>query len=67
MRDLWAIDVDTSDDDSNEVVCAKTLVRIYREPDGISDEMSRRQIEFVNSLEGPLESALAVLSARDLL
>lgn len=64
---LYAINCDDVAPESNEVTAAKGVVRAYRALDGVSDEMTRREIELVNSLEPHLEAALEVLAARDLL
>lgn len=69
----WAWDInlhqhyDPQPDDSNEVVCARAVLRVYCEKDGISDEMSISDIDFVNSLTDAVEAACEVLRERELL
>ena len=50
--------------DSNAVIACKALLRIFRDKNGISDEMSWEDIDLVNSLESPCTSALEELAER---
>lgn len=52
---------------SNAAEAAYGLIFMYRELDGISDEMSDRDIRLVNEAMSAVESAAEVLRERDLL
>lgn len=55
------------DADSNEVICAKAVLRTYCVLDGIADEMLIKEIELINGLFSAREAASEVLRERDLL
>lgn len=52
---------------SNAAEAAYGLIFLYRALDGISDEMSLRDIDLVNEAMSAVESAAEVLRERDLL
>jgi hypothetical protein len=64
---LHGPEFEADDGDSNEVATAKCLIRAFREKNGISDEMTYAEIDFVNELFPFIECAAEVLRARDLI
>lgn len=64
---IYSVDTGIKPDDSNAVICAKAFIELYREIDGISDEMSMRDIDLISKLTPAVESAAEVLRERELL
>lgn len=58
---------DSADGDSNETSAAKALIHIYRDKNGIADEMTFDEIDFLVKLHPFVESAAEVLRARDII
>lgn len=62
---LYQIDTDIKDGDSNEVVAAKGVIKTFVEKNGVSDEMSHAEIDFINELYPYAQAAYEVLSIRN--